>query len=370
MNPFKITVVSGDLFCDREKETTYLINNMLSGMHTVVYAPRRYGKSSLAGVVLSKLEGRMVGIYVDLFSVGSHEDVATKLHRRIFEALGRGAVDKTALLGRIAEFFKNLRLGISLDPVSQSPEFTVELGNEHADTYIETVIGALDGYCEKHGIKVCLVLDEFQEICNLKDSKKIEGLLRSGMQTAKNVTFMFLGSRHTILRDMFENRKRPFYKSADIMPLPKIPKDALIELIENTCRKEGVDVPREEAGQIVEYCDSYPYYVQKLAWIYFDMCREGRSLEEAQNYLLMKETPDFEGALLKMKLPQRKLLRAIAAEKPKTIFTPAFFSKYRMDSHTGVQYSLNKLKSDDLVEQQNGRWRVVDPILEKWLVAT
>lgn len=370
MNPFKITIVTGDLFCDREEETKHLINNMLSGMHTVVYAPRRYGKSSLAHVVLSKLEGQMVGIYVDLFSVNSHADVASKLYRRIFEALGRGAVDKTAMLGRIAEFFKNLKLGISLDPVSKSPEFTMELGNEPAETYIETVIGALDDYCGKHEIKVCLVLDEFQEICNLKDSKKIEGLLRSGMQVAKNVSFMMMGSRRSILRDMFEDKKRPFYKSADLMALPKIPKEALISLIEKTCRKEGVDIARDEAEQIVEYCNSYPYYVQKLARIYFDMLAEqkGYSLDDAQKHLLAEETPSFEGILLKMKLSQRMLLRAIAMEKPKKIFTNSFFSKHHLESHSGVQFNLNKLKTDDYVEQQNGQWRVVDSIFEKWLV--
>lgn len=107
MDPYKITVIAGDLFCDREKETKYLVDNMLSGMHTMVFAPRHYGKSSLARIVLSRLEEKMVGIYVDLFSVNSHEDVALKLYRRTFEALGRGAVDKAALLFQLAEFFKN-----------------------------------------------------------------------------------------------------------------------------------------------------------------------------------------------------------------------------------------------------------------------
>lgn len=243
------------------------------------------------------------------------------------------------------------------------------LGNEPADTYIETMIGALDDYCEKHGIKVCLVLDEFQEICNLKHFRKIEALLRGSMQMARNVTFMMLGSRRSILKDMFLNRHRPFYKIADIMALRKIPEEALVSFVEMTFRKRGVDIPHDEARQIVKYCNCYPYYVQKLVWIYLDIRREGHSLEEAQNHLLMKETPSFEDMLLKMNLPQRKLLRAIAAEKPRTIFTVSFFSKYQLDSHSGVQYSLKKLKTDDLVEQQDGQWRVVDSILEKWLLA-
>lgn len=368
-NPFKLTVATGELFCDREQETEYLERNMLSGMHTVVFAPRRYGKSSLAHVVSSKLEGRMIGVYVDLFSITSAEDVARNIHTRIFNALGRGAVDQTSVLSRIAEFFKRLQLGITLDPISQRPEITVGFpsGSGPVETYIESVIESLDKYCEKHGIKVCLVLDEFQEICNLEDSKKIEGLLRSGMQMARNITFLMLGSRRTLLRDMFEDKKRPFYKSADVLALQKIPEDALVGLVEQTFYKEGVPIPREEALQIVRYCSSYPYYVQKLAWLYFDMRQMGHSLEETQALLLEKERTSFEDILLPLTLPQKRLLRAIASERPKAIFTAKFFEKYQPGSHSGVQHNLKKLQALDLVEQQDGEWRVVDSILEKWL---
>lgn len=367
-NPFKLSIITGDLFCDREKETKYLINNMISGIHTVVYAPRRYGKSSLAQVVLSKLDGQMIGVYVDLNSISSQEDVAHYLYRGIFRELGRGAVDKSSLLTRIAEVFKNLQLGLTLDPVSKIPEITVGLGNEPVETYIETVIDSLDTYCSKHQIKVCLVLDEFQEICNLKSSKKVEGLLRGGMQMAKNVTFMMLGSRRTILRDMFENNKRPFYKSADIFPLGKIPEEALVDLIERTFEKECATIPREEAQRIVEYCSSYPYYVQKLAQTYFNIRGEGGTLSDAEKLLLDKETTGFENILLGLTLPQKRLLRAIAENKPKAVFAADFFLKHHLGSYSGVQHNLAKLKKDDLVEQQNGQWRVVDSILEKWLV--
>ena len=66
MNPFKLGLATDDLFCNRVAEIEYLSRNMLSGIHTVVYAPRRYGKTSLARVVMARLENKMVGIYVDL----------------------------------------------------------------------------------------------------------------------------------------------------------------------------------------------------------------------------------------------------------------------------------------------------------------
>ena len=367
MNPFNLTLARGDLFCNRVTEIDLLNRNMLSGIHTVVYAPRRYGKSSLAHVVMDRLEDKMICIYVDLFSVTSNEDVADKLYRCIVQALGRNAVDKSSVASRIASIFKNLRLSMSFDPITQSPEFSISLGDVSASIHIETVIGALDEYCAKQQVKVCLILDEFQEICTLKDSKKIEALLRGGMQSAKNVSFMMLGSRRSILRDMFEDNKRPFYKSAYIMPLPKIPEKEMVSFLVRIFKKEGIVLSLEEARQIVVFCDSYPYYVQKLAMLFFDMKAEGNTLVEAEALLVAMEATDFENIFINLTSHQKQLLKAIAKAQPANIFSNSFITNYHLGSQGGIQSSLVKLKKLDLVEQQNEGWKVVDSIFEKWL---
>ncbi len=61
------------------------------------------------------------------------------------------------------------------------------------------------------------------------------------------------------------------------------------------------------------FTDAYPHYTREMARIYFDMKPEGLTLR-------------------------------------------------------GGQTSLAKLLKLDVVEQRDGRWRVVDPIFEKWLV--
>lgn len=57
-NPFKLAIAHGPNFCNRTAEKKLLCHNMRSGIHTVVYAPRRYGKSSLAAVVGDQLVNR------------------------------------------------------------------------------------------------------------------------------------------------------------------------------------------------------------------------------------------------------------------------------------------------------------------------
>ena len=368
MNPFGLGIAARDRFCNRVSEIGLLSRNMLSGIHTVVYAPRRYGKSSLARRVLEELEPDMTGVYVDLFSITTADDAAEKMYRGIVKALGRGAADKNSLAARISSFFKRLRLSLEFNHTSGTPEISISLGDAAAEIHLENMIANLDDYCANNGIKVCLVLDEFQEICNLKESKKIEALLRGGMQTARHVSFMMLGSRRTILRDMFEDRKRPFYKSAYVMKLLPMPADEFAEYLIRQFAKGDLILSREEAEKIVAFTEAYPYYTQKLAMLYFDMERPGATMEEAQRFLVEMEGADCENIFVGLTNHQKRLLQAVAAAHPASIFATSFLTAYRLGSQGGVQSSLAKLKKLDLVEQDEIGWRVTDPIFCKWLV--
>jgi hypothetical protein len=367
MNPFGLGVAARDRFCNRAAEIDLLSRNMLSGIHTVVYAPRRYGKSSLARRVLADLEPGMTGVYVDLFSITTADDAAEKMYRSIVNALGRDAADKNSLASSITTFFKRLRLSLEFDQTSGTAEFSVSLGNVAAEIHLESVIANLDEYCADNKIKVCLVLDEFQEICNLKESKKIEALLRGGMQVAQHVSFMMLGSRRTILRDMFEDRKRPFYKSAFVMKLSPMPEDEFAEYLIRQFAVGELILSREEADQIVAFTEAYPYYTQKLAMLYYDMKRPGASMAEAEQFLVEMESADCENIFVGLTNHQKRLLRAIAVSHPASIFAATFLTTHRLGSQGGVQSSLVKLKKLDLVEQDEVGWRVTDPIFCKWL---
>ena len=367
-NPFQLTIATGRGFCNRTEEKELICNNMRSGIHTVVYAPRRYGKSSLSMEVETMLP-EMTCIRADLLSVTSSEDVAEKLYQAIVSALGRKATDKLSLASRIMSFFKRLRLTIEINATTSLPEFSVSLGEDSSKNHLEHIIGSLDSYCADQGIKICLVLDAFQEICELKDSKTVEALLRGGMQVAKNISFLMMGSRRTILRDMFEDRKRPFYKSAYVLPLKRISTEEFAPFLVSRFALYGLCMPEQVAVDMVEYVDAYPYYVQKLAMICFnmqDMSNEG--VEAAKETLLAMESADFEAQYISLTNHQKRLLRAIARHNPTSIFSQEFLKIARLGSQGGVQTSISKLKKMDMVENKDNAWKVVDPLLAKWLL--
>lgn len=366
MNPFTIAGRAPENFCNRTAEIAALQNYLRSGNHVVVYAPRRFGKSSLAAKVQASLDD-MDNVYVDLFSVTSLDEVTKLLYHEIANVLGRGAAGKPALLKRLAEFFTRVRFSLSIGS-DGSPALEVSLGDASPALCLKEVITALDAYCAKHGRRVSLVLDEFQEICGLKESKQIEAFLREGMQRARMVSFLFMGSRRTILRDMFEDRSRPFYKSAIRMELEPIPAEEFAGFLCARFAAGGRPISAEDAREIVSFTRAYPYYTQKLALFHFNALEAGpAALSLTKQVLIRSEASDFENIFVNLAHNQKKVLKAVARKPTANIYAGDYLHHMRLGAASSVGTAVKRLCELDLIEQRAGVWRTVDPILEQWL---
>ena len=367
MNPFSISSRSRTHFCNRVKEITSLQKYLRSGIHVVVYAPRRFGKSSLARAVLEELSD-MDTIYVELFSVTSLDDVTKLLYYEITNALGSSAARKPDVLKRLTEFFTRVRLSLSLEPTEGTPKIDVSFGDISPEVCLKEVISALDAYCLKNGRRACIVLDEFQEICELKESKQIEAFLREGMQRSTMVSFMFMGSRRRLLRDMFESRTRPFYKSSIKLELERLPLADLTTFIEERFHAAGRPVDRAVAEEIATYTEGYPYYAQKLAMLHFELCEDGATdLTAAKIALITSESSDCENIFVNLAANQKKVLKALARRPTASLYASEYLRDYRLGAASSVKTAVEKLQKLDLIESRNGTWQIVDPVLARWL---
>jgi AAA+ ATPase superfamily predicted ATPase len=367
MNPFSISSISKDKFCNRTAEIEKLQNYMRNGTHVVVYAPRRFGKSSLANVVQSGLTD-MENIYVELFSVTSVDEVARLLYGGIVNALGAGAARNDSFLRKVSGFFSRVKFTLSYDAVGQTPKFDVSLGDSNPAICIKDVISSLDAYCKKQKKRACVVLDEFQEICGLKESKQIEAFLREGMQRAEMVSFIFMGSRRTILEDMFENKIRPFYKSTIRLELEGMPHDVFSNFIAARFAHAGHPIDQGIAQEIVSYTNGYAYYTQKLALLYFDALESGvDDIELAKAELIKSESSDCENILVGLLANQKKVLKAIANDPSASIYSSKYLRDNQLGAASSVKTAVQRLVKLDYIEKRGGVWRTVDPILEKWI---
>ena len=113
-NPFYLgKEVSGDFFYDRERAAEDLYRYVTGGISTVIYAPRRYGKTSLVKRVAARaeVEAGMRGVYLDLMKVESVEKFCSLYAREVLKHLG--PIEKA--LNGLKTILGGLRPNISMD---------------------------------------------------------------------------------------------------------------------------------------------------------------------------------------------------------------------------------------------------------------
>lgn len=368
-NPFTLGIVRREDFCNREKELEDLLRSARNGNHTVLYAPRRFGKSSLVTLALDILrqEGFLT-VYIDLFPVTSELDFISRFSSGIFKGVGR-ETDPRSFLEKTASLFKKLIPSIDIKPEGFSLSVKFDRSLE-PDLLLDDLMEGLYRYVEGKKLRACIALDEFQEITELPGSKRIEGILRSHIQLHKEVAYFFVGSRRGMLKDMFSNKSRPFYKSAFLYTLQEISREDFVSYVVKKFMDTGKRCPKEIANQIYDLTRGYPYYVQKLASLAWDRTEkecDGPIVQEAYRHLIEIERVDFEGIWSGLTLMQKLLLRAIAEEPVHSPYSREFLERHHF-TVGGTQRAMKVLLSRDLIEKDGqGRYRLTDPIMEAWL---
>ena len=87
LNPFRFgSLALDEAFADRERELAELVADVRNGQDVVIFAPRRYGKSSLVWRAAQELHAADVLIaQVDLMTTPTKEKLAEKLAASIYE---------------------------------------------------------------------------------------------------------------------------------------------------------------------------------------------------------------------------------------------------------------------------------------------
>lgn len=372
INPFSLGVANEKGFCNRENEIQDLLRHARAGHNVVLFSPRRYGKTSLVKRVLELLgEEGLLTVYVDLFPVTSERDLVSRMSVAVLKGIGRGVNDRT-LAQRFRDLFKRLTPSIEVKPDGYS--FSVKYDHTAgAGPLLEDILEGLYRYVSRKRLRACMALDEFQEITELPESKRIEGLLRSHIQFHTKVAYFFVGSRRRILNDMFTDKARPFYKSAFSYGLRKIPRQEFVDHVRALFVESGKSCLPEAAQAIHDLVEGYPYYVQKLASIAWDISEESCTpslVQTAWSALLNSESMEFEGVWRGLTVVQRGVLKALAVDPALNPYAKGFLEKHGL-TLGGTQHALKVLLGRDLIERdEQGCYKLTDPVMRAWLIRT
>ena len=375
-NPFRYGALALDeAFTDREEEIRELSADIRNGQDVVVFAPRRYGKTSLVWRVSRDLIARGVLVaHVDLMTTPTKRLLAEKLARTIHADV---ASRLERARDRALHAFRGLRVQprISIDPADGSVSFAFDAARTPADVdaTLERLLELPGELGADRRRKVALVLDEFQEITEIDSN--LPKLLRAVFQTQPEVAHVYLGSKRHLLQRIFNDANEPFWRSAKQMELGRIPVPRFREFLRERFAATGKRADDDVLGPMLELTHGHPYATQELAYFVWEQTGSRRRVTEsdlrlALDHLLRSEHAHFSLVWEESSRDQRLLLLALA-DAPGRPYSADFASRHALPAVTNVQKALTALTRRELVAKQpDGSQAIVEPFLAEWLRQT
>ena len=349
MNPFKFgTIVESSFFTDRRIELQQIKSVLNSENHLILISPRRFGKTSL--VVKALQESECKHIMLNWQSVVSVEDFASRLLKEVF---------KIYKFEKLKYMIKNFRVvpTLSINPMTDGVDVAIQPMVD-SRVMIEDVFSLLQMLATEDD-RLIVVFDEFQEIKSI--DKNLDRLLRSIIQLHKNINYLFLGSQESMMREIFEKKKSPFFHFGQLLNLDKIPyEDFKLYLYDRLSFMDDAD---RVCDEILDFTKCHPYYTQQLASQVWEKGKNGEKeniVEEAINRLLEFHDLNFERIWLNFNNTDKRILIWLANNnKPYTLLGIA---------QSTISSSLKRMLKDGYVIKTT-EYEVEDPFFRNWILS-
>jgi len=363
---FTTKVATGTAFCNRETERQVLARCIAKNQHTVITAPRRYGKTSL--VIRTLAEGKQPYACIDLFCVVYEEDVCRKVARAVSNLIRKIATFSEKTIQLLEASFKTLSVGIKAGALEIKTELARTNGN--AITQLEDLLQGLETFAAKHKTPVTLYFDEFQDVLKLAASNNIQATLRAIAQHSKYVTYIFSGSSRKMLADIFDDKNQPLYMLCKKIELGRIASEAFCVHIQKAARQQWKK-PLGEAtiAPILSLTECHPYYVNVLCDKLLEIHKlpNASDVESTWQAVLIEHRDKIIADLQLLNTNRLKVLSTIAwlnsINEPNS---RQFLERVRLPLST-TQNAIKYLLDYDYLYEHDGELRLVDPLMKLFL---
>jgi hypothetical protein len=363
LNPFVYShPVAPEDVIDRESETEGLLRNAVGGHYVRLFAPRKYGKTSLLRLALREGERRegLIPVHVDLYRVSSIADVTVRFERAYAKHL------KGALRAKIESFLQKTGIGLSLGAYGISARLRLDPKVDPLPA-LHALLDLPLRLEEGGGYRAFIALDEFQDVDKVTD---LDGLIRSHIQYQGEVaSYVFAGSEPALMKQLFEHKDRPLYGSAVPMRLQRLANEDIAAYVAERFAQTGRDVG-EAVNPLLDAAQGHPQRAMLLAHRLWAEVAKGDTAtldhwRRAHTAALAELNPEFDALWRGLDTSQQKTLRAIIAGEG---------SPYRADVRNRleltkdmVRKALPRLSARAEIEARAGKQAVVDPLFAEWI---
>lgn len=358
-------VAIGAAFVNREEERALLKKRIVATQHTVMMAPRRYGKTSLVLKVAEEL--KLPHKTIDLFAAYNEEyvrdQIIDKVSKLVIELLPR--IEKAK--EKIFKIFKSMKPEISLGGFGQRLNLQL-YSNPLQD--ITSLLLKLDETAKTFDKKVVIFMDEFQQISELKNYHSIEASIRHAVERSQHVSYVFSGSNRHLLNQMFGDKGRPLYRLCQIMELKRIDGDKYIKRFKLLSKRQwGEEFSHEVMETMLKLTECHPFYINafcQVIWEEKELPMRVETIEELWHNYIKSQRYNISLDVMKLSPNQRKVLIALAQKPEHEVQATEFMFKLKI-SASSAQQSIDVLMNKDFIMKTQEGYALVDPAVKYYL---
>jgi uncharacterized protein len=350
---------------DRRNELAQLRDRIGDARNSRLEGARRFGKTSLLMAALWQAEqDGLIQIYVNFLGVLTLGDVSQRIELAYSEALD-GPL-KRWITGVIATLRPTVTaapggVGVSVAPQVQQRGLLERLALPRQ-------------LHERHGRQCAIAFDEFQDVVRI--GPEAPATIRSELEKHRTAAaYTFSGSHPGLMRDLFSDRRQAFFAQAAAIELPRLPADELAEYIDDRFRRADRD-PGDALAPLLDLANGHPQRAMLLAHHLYEATQRGQPAT-GETWLRTRATAqhavtgEVEADWANLSRTERKVI-SIISERSITLGGAEARGRYKLSKGGSNSQAVENLQRNGHIERDERTatgWRVVDPMLERWLAA-
>lgn len=257
----------------RRGDLEELSSLLTDGLHQIVAAPRRTGKSTVCEATIAALRRRrFYTVSVSLFKETNAAALA--------EALAQETLANRSALKRLVERVRGLPsralAGRSLTTVlrvkselGEAVEIALEPSRKRRDPLQELSLALAlpQRIAERDDRQLILFIDELQQLTSgaYGEPEQVSQRLREALHDSPRVTCLFAGSVEHLMRDMFSNERRALYQFGGFHELSSISEEEWRQGLRERFEQDDCRVDEEALDLVIAAGEGHPRATMLIA---------------------------------------------------------------------------------------------------------
>ena len=366
--PFNPSEIASDaFFAGREKEVETLTENILSGKNTIILSHIKEGKSSLFARAISLLSDKDVDFKVCRMSsagIVDEADFCRILIQQTVFSLSSGVEESMRFLNRSFPL-SNPKIVVGNDGALRlEADFS-----RCSRAQLFRTFDVVASYAEDKGVKLCLAVEDIQQILQFKDPVEFYRHFSSSVRKSRNMFYCLFGSSVFKMNEFLKAASMSFKLHDSVITLQQLKAADFNARLSDIFAASGKYLDPDNSAYLAGLAGAHPYYVSLLArqsWLMTSVVCTHEIISQAFESLLDVMSLFFQKYLQTMTEQQICYLRAILSGET-SVSSAAVLNRFGITSATSASRSKASLLACDFIQNSNGRIRVTDPLMEVWL---